>query len=618
MKRIATLGSGLSFLVGVPILLVLFRLTVGSALRLIVDSTQLRDSAQIIFGLAVLVLWVAWLWGTTAVVIDVFRTWGNRRSLAITLISHRASLLFVVALWSVLFTQRATTASAEQVATHFIEEENSEVEVAPSSFNPIPLALAASALLIAAIIGRVEYLKLRQLRGASSWQRVQPLSRRSQFALGNLMTRESLQNVKPVQLAILQLQARECSPKVAIVEPNGETRTLLESPRTAGPVLAYVPLGLTGGSVVLIALHRGSCLDIVADNIALAESASRHVIAAAQLLAVDGSCSANIVRDTYSAIEPNAVTIRILPQSQSIERLELTEHGWMLFPTRTPLSVFGMSTEESTEIEELFEDVKQPLISVMECTPYVINEWSICVRLLGPVGVQTKEGNDIQFEKSKALELLAWISTHRERPTRVAARTALWEMNVQDATFNNIVSDLRRGLSRSAKDNSEILLRTFSDNLSLLDTVITDADILERAVHQAHQEMNDEAADSLRQALIYVRDLPFAGTRYLWPDTEGITSRLVLTAITAAILLAEHCLEHADIDGVFWATGQGLKVLRGHEELIALRMRAFAARGDFAGIESEWSSYERTVRRDRHFGGSISPILREVHQGLIA
>ena len=47
-------------------------------------------------------------------------------------------------------------------------------------------------------------------------------------------------------------------------------------------------------------------------------------------------------------------------------------------------------------------------------------------------------------------------------------------------------------------------------------------------------------------------------------------------------------------------------------------MRAFAARGDFAGIESEWSSYERTVRRDRHFGGSISPILREVHQGLIA
>jgi hypothetical protein len=186
----------------------------------------------------------------------------------------------------------------------------------------------------------------------------------------------------------------------------------LESPRTAEPVLAYVPLGLSGGNIVLIALYRGSCLDIVANNMALAESASRHVIAAAQLLAVDGSCAANVVRDTYSAIEPNTVTIRILQQSQSNERLELTEYGWLLFPTRTPLSVFGMSTEESTEIEELFEDVKQPLISVSESRPYLINEWSICVRLLGPVGVQTKEGNDIQFEKSKALELLAWISTH--------------------------------------------------------------------------------------------------------------------------------------------------------------------------------------------------------------
>ena len=120
MKKIATLGSGLSFLIGVPILLVVFRLTVSRALRLIVDSAQLRDSAQVIFGIAVLVLWFAWLWGATAVMIDVFRTWGNRRSLAVASISHRASLLFVVALWSVFFTQRATTASAEKVDTNLI------------------------------------------------------------------------------------------------------------------------------------------------------------------------------------------------------------------------------------------------------------------------------------------------------------------------------------------------------------------------------------------------------------------------------------------------------------------------------------------------------------------
>jgi hypothetical protein len=414
------------------------------------------------------------------------------------------------------------------------------------------------------------------------------------------------------------LQASKQPPKIALIDPNGEVESLLEMPEGTNPVLAYVPLGTTDGDVVLFALNQGSCFDIVASDLLLAESASRHIVAAAQLLAIDAPCGINVVHNLNSPVEPGSITIRILQQSQSVNRLELTEDGWILFPTQTQLSIFGISMQESTEIVELFEDINQPLISAPLSTQCVIKDWSICVRLLGPVGVQTKDGNDIQFEKSKALELLAWISTHRERPTRAAARTALWEMSVQDATFNNIVSDLRRGLARSSIDQNEILLRTFSDNLSLLDTVTTDADILEQAVTHANEGMDTEAADALRQALLYVRDLPFAGTRYLWPDTEGITSKLVLTAITASILLAEHCLKLGDIDGVFWATGQGLKVLRGHEELIALRMRAFAARGDFAGIESEWSSYERTVQRDRHFGGSVSPGLRKVHQELIS
>ena len=617
MKRLATLGSGISFLFGLPILLLLCQLTVGRALRMLADSFQLLDIAQVVFGIAILVLWLAWLWGASAVIMDVIRTWGGRRSLAISTAPQRVSLIFVIALWSTLFTQRPTYAMAEQATIQSVQPKKFEEEVRASSFDPIPMTLAASALLIAGIISHLEYQKLRLLRRSLAWQSIQPLSRRSQFALSNLLTRASLQNVQPVQRAILQLQASKQPPKIALIDPSGEVESLLEMPEGTNPVLAYVPLGTTGGDVVLFALNHGSCFDIVASDLLLAESASRHIVAAAQLLAIDAPCAINVVHNLNSPVEPGSITIRILQQSQSVNRLELTEDGWILFPTQTQLSIFGISMQESTEIVELFEDINQPLISAPLSTQCVIKDWSICVRLLGPVGVQTKDGNDIQFEKSKALELLAWISTHRERPTRAAARTALWEMSVQDATFNNIVSDLRRGLARSSIDQNEILLRTFSDNLSLLDTVTTDADILEQAVNHANEGMDAEAADALRQALLYVRDLPFAGTRYLWPDTEGITSKLVLTAITASILLAEHCLKLGDIDGVFWATGQGLKVLRGHEELIALRMRAFAARGDFAGIESEWSSYERTVQRDRHFGGSVSPGLRKVHQELI-
>ena len=104
--------------------------------------------------------------------------------------------------------------------------------------------------------------------------------------------------------------------------------------------------------------------------------------------------------------------------------------------------------------------------------------------------------------------------------------------------------------------------------------------------------------------------MPFAGTGYLWPDAEGITSNLVLLATSAATELAGHFLSMGDIDGVFWATGQGLKVLPGHEELIALRMRAHARAGDLSGVRQEWESYERVLDADPWSDGEPAPKLR--------
>ena len=92
--------------------------------------------------------------------------------------------------------------------------------------------------------------------------------------------------------------------------------------------------------------------------------------------------------------------------------------------------------------------------------------------------------------------------------------------------------------------------------------------------------------------------MPFAGTSYLWPDAEGITSNLVLLAISVSSEFAAHALSVGDTDAVFWATGQGLKVLPGHEELIGLRMRAHARAGDLAGVRQEWESYERVIVAD--------------------
>ena len=165
---------------------------------------------------------------------------------------------------------------------------------------------------------------------------------------------------------------------------------------------------------------------------------------------------------------------------------------------------------------------------------------------------------------------------------------------MRGATFNNVVSDLRRSLGTS--DGRLLLDRSPDDRLLLAPSVASDAELLETALVRFRRSPDD--GDELRTALARVRDLPFAGSGYLWPDTEGITSSLVLLVVRATEALARAALEHGDIDDVFWATGRGLSVLRNHEGLVELRMRAHASRGDSSAVTEEWRSYERVARRE--------------------
>ena len=73
-----------------------------------------------------------------------------------------------------------------------------------------------------------------------------------------------------------------------------------------------------------------------------------------------------------------------------------------------------------------------------------------------------------------------------------------------------------------------------------------------------------------------------------------------------------------DIDGVFHATGRGLRVLPGHEELIGLRMRAACPpAGDHAGVRQEWNSYERVINADPWSDGEPSPKLVDLRKQLL-
>ncbi len=252
--------------------------------------------------------------------------------------------------------------------------------------------------------------------------------------------------------------------------------------------------------------------------------------------------------------------------------------------------------------------------------PFEPRDHEIVVGLLGGVDVRARTGEAGSFERSKTVELIAWLTTHRDRATRSGARTALWDLDVRDATFANVVSEARRALARLVPPpgDDEWVARTLTEQLPVHDLVVTDADLVADRLAHARLQPPSQAVETLRPAVELVRDMPFSGTSYLWPDAEGITSNLVLLAITATAEFAGHALSLGDTDGVFWATGKGLRVLPGHEELIALRMQAHARAGDLAGVRQEWESYERVLVADAWSDGEPAPKLLALRRELLS
>ncbi|MGH9135337.1 MAG: AfsR/SARP family transcriptional regulator, partial [Ilumatobacteraceae bacterium] len=314
----------------------------------------------------------------------------------------------------------------------------------------------------------------------------------------------------------------------------------------------------------------------------------------------------------------------------------LVDHAtrWRLEPLGIDVVPIGLTVPELAAIAQLVGDAVAPLEAgdaEVDGDPELdpggeqvavpaITQWSLLVRLLGPVDVVDEQGRAAEFERSKTRELIAWLATHRGRSTRTLARTALWELDVRDATFSNVVSEARRAMARLVEPPVAVewLARTLTEELPLHDLVRTDAELVEQHLAAARRLPPDRAIEILRPAVEMVRGMPFEGTSYLWPDAEGITSSLVLLATSAASELARQHLALGQIDGVFWATGQGLQVLPGHEDLIALRMQAHAAMGDLAGVRHEWHCYERVIAADPWSDGEPARKLVELRRDLLA
>ena len=309
--------------------------------------------------------------------------------------------------------------------------------------------------------------------------------------------------------------------------------------------------------------------------------------------------------------------------------LRAAEGDFVLEPLGRRVTPVGLSAVDVAAVDNLLDAADRPLVcevdessdaATLVDSSFDEPEYQLLVSVLGQVRVQSAAGEPVAFERSKAQELVVWLSQHRHRPTRASARTALWDLAVRDATFSNVVSDARRAMAKvvAPPPGQEWIGRTMNEDLPLHQLVVSDAELLSLRVAAARGLGATAAIAVLRPGVERVSGMPFAGTAYLWPDAEGTTSALVLLATSAAAELAARYLSVDDVDGVFWATGQGLKVLAGHEELIALRMRAHAHRGDLAGVRSEWESYERALNADTWAAAEPSPKLVELRRQLLS
>src|SRR5690606_3898123 len=122
-------------------------------------------------------------------------------------------------------------------------------------------------------------------------------------------------------------------------------------------------------------------------------------------------------------------------------------------------------------------------------------------------------------------------------------------LDVRDATFSNVVSEARRALARSVEPppGEEWVGRTLTEDLPLHPLVRTDADLIAEALDVSRRLGPRQAIAVLEPAVALLAGMPFEGTSYLWPDTEGITSNLVLLATAAAAELAGRCLSVGDV-----------------------------------------------------------------------
>jgi DNA-binding SARP family transcriptional activator len=233
-------------------------------------------------------------------------------------------------------------------------------------------------------------------------------------------------------------------------------------------------------------------------------------------------------------------------------------------------------------------------------------EFEVEVRILGPVEIA---GASREFTRAWAIELIVYLSMHRNGASSEQWATALWPDRVMAAaSLHSTASAARRslGVSRAGEDH----LPRAHGRLALGPTVGSDWN---HFVELAGRP----APESWCEALELIRGRPFEGLRAPdWVLLEGIAANVEAVIVDLAGRYAEHCLSLGDPNGAQWAARQGLRASAYDERLYRVLMRAAEAAGHPAGVESVMAELVHLVAEDVEPYDAVHPETLDLYRVL--
>ena len=232
------------------------------------------------------------------------------------------------------------------------------------------------------------------------------------------------------------------------------------------------------------------------------------------------------------------------------------------------------------------------------------------VRLLGPLRVETGDGEIVRFARSATPEFLAYLTRHRDGVEVGHVMTTLWPSTTARRTWiANVYADAARSLAAGNDRSVSLTPRPGADDEYRLSSVVTsDLEQFQSLVSRAVRGPVDEAVELLTDALSMIEGVPYTNITSRWPIAEGHWQEATVMVDEAARCVATLALDPLDDPGLAdWAAARGLLASPHSVELHRLRLRAAIALDDGSGTPQQrlspdavFQHYQAVVMADDH------------------